>query len=345
MNKMRKRDFVKLFVWVSILLVSCNNSDDDLKEKKQSNTIEFSKAPVSLGGVDLKYAENIAYDVYPETVFDILLPQVERPTALVVFIHGGGFTSGDKNFIYKEQLINDVKELLQNNIAVATLNYRLLTENEEEGVLKCLNDSKRALQFIRYKADELNVDKENILLYGVSAGAGTSLWLATNDDMRNPESTDFVSRESTRVKGIALKEMQCSYDIERRWIEDVFEDYNLQWGEFLVENKETLFRFYGVDSEEEYESAQIDEYRKKIDMLMLLSSDDPEVWASNTQTIVSEPVNTAIAYHHAFHVRELKEYADAVGVMNVCYYGKDPIIYSDSSNESYVDFFIRKANE
>ena len=44
-------------------------------------------------------------------------------------------------------------------------------------------------------------------------------------------------------------------------------------------------------------------------------------------------------------VREIKEKADLVGIKNICYYGKDPIIYSDESEESYIDFIIRKINE
>ena len=90
----------------------------------------------------------------------------------------------EKNYEMKSKLRVNF-QLLNNNIAVATINYRLLTENETEGILKCLNDSKRALQYIRYIHNELNIDKSNVGLYGGSAGAGTVFWLGTNDDMKD----------------------------------------------------------------------------------------------------------------------------------------------------------------
>ena len=44
-------------------------------------------------------------------------------------------------------------------------------------------------------------------------------------------------------------------------------------------------------------------------------------------------------------IEELKKKADAAGVPNICYYGKNPIIFRDPSNEKQVDFLIRKVNE
>ena len=126
---------------------------------------------------------------------------------------------------------------------------------------------------------------------------------------------------------------------------DVFVDYNLSWDTFLAAMEETLLKFYGVSSLEEYNSPEIATYRQQVDMLALMSVDDPEIFAQNTGTEVAAPTTTGIAYHHAFHVRELKERADAIGIPNVCYYGKNPILYSDPSNEMLVDFVIRKVNE
>lgn len=48
-----------------------------------------------------------------------------------------------------------------------------------------------------------------------------------------------------------------------------------------------------------------------------------------------------ISSHHAFHARELKQRADAVGVENITSYGKNPILFSDPSNESWTQFCKR----
>jgi acetyl esterase/lipase len=77
-------------------------------------------------------------------------------------------------------------------VAYASIDYRLLQELDTEGVIKPLSDSTRCVQFIRYHAEQLNVDPERIILMGGSAGAGTSLWIGFNDDMADPDSDDPV---------------------------------------------------------------------------------------------------------------------------------------------------------
>lgn len=55
-----------------------------------------------------------------------------------------------------------------------------------------------ALQFVRSKAKEWNIDKTRIGAAGESAGDCSSLWLASHDDLADPESEDSVARELTR---------------------------------------------------------------------------------------------------------------------------------------------------
>jgi len=62
-----------------------------------------------------------------------------------------------------------------------------------------LEDAARALQFVRSKAAEFNIDKTRIGASGGSAGACSSLWLAFHDDMADPKSRDPIARESTRL--------------------------------------------------------------------------------------------------------------------------------------------------
>jgi hypothetical protein len=77
-------------------------------------------------------------------------------------------------------------------------------------------------------------------------------------------------------------------------------------------------------------------------MLALLTADDPAIWIDNTLRDVVRPYSAPeIASHHAFHARELKERADAVGVENVVFYGKNPVIYAHPNNESWTQFCKR----
>ena len=81
--------------------------------------------------------------------------------------------------------------------------YRFVQEADAAGVKPPvewpLHDAARALQFVRSKAGEWNIDKQRIGASGASAGACSSLWLAFHPDMADPNSSDPVTRESTRL--------------------------------------------------------------------------------------------------------------------------------------------------
>lgn len=333
--------YVFVFIW-AVGMVACS--------KKQTTPVpqldlQCGTPPMDLQGIDACFAENIAYDTYERTTFDIFLPRSNAPTGLIIYIHGGGFTSGDKGWIYESAgLQDDVRTFLQAGVAVATINYRLLETNEAEGVRKCLNDAKRALQFMRYHHRTLNIDKDKVVLCGSSAGAGIALWLAAHDDLQDANHADPVLRESTRVKAAALNATQAGYDIEKRWVNDVFADFNLSMTELTaLLGTSKLFQMYGVDSWDAYESPEVLQYRAEVDALALLSPDDPPLWINSTSAPNEKPLSQSDLYHHPFHAREIKEYADAAGVKNTCRYGK-PLLYSDTDFQDYVPFLLSYLN-
>ena len=83
-----------------------------------------------------------------------------------------------------------------------------------------LEDAARAVQFLRSKAGEWNLDKTRIGATGGSAGACSSLWLAFHDDMAKPDSSDPVARESTRLTCAAVSGAQTALDPKqlREWM-------------------------------------------------------------------------------------------------------------------------------
>ena len=145
-------------------------------------------------------------------------PRPPEPAPLVVYIHGGGWVNGDKVGV------GDLKELLDNGISVASINYRFTTQAQAAGIKPPvkwpLEDAARAIQFLRSKAGEWNIDKTRIAATGGSAGACSSLWLAFHDDMARPDSTDPIARESTRLTSAAVNGAQTSLDPKqlREWM-------------------------------------------------------------------------------------------------------------------------------
>lgn len=324
------------------LFVSCDSENTTITDTN-SQDIVFTTPPFDLLGIDAKFSKDIAYDIKERTLFDIFLPSSNQPTPIVIFIHGGGFTSGSKEMIYSFEA-DHIRTYLSNNIAFATISYTLLDDTgETEGVLKPMNDAKRALQYIRSRAADFNIDKTKVVLTGFSAGAGTSLWIAFNDDMSDSSNADPVLRESTRVSGVAVYETQATYNIDR-WISDVFVDYGITLDQVISNPSysSSITRLYGIPTISDYNTPEVEAYKNTVDMLQLFTADDPEIWVNNVLQPVVYPSNATIMYHHAFHARELKERADIVGVANVTYYGLNPVLYADPSGESYTDFIIRK---
>lgn len=164
-------------------------------------------------------AANVPYGTHERQVLDFYQAKSDKPTPVVFYIHGGGWQGGDKNLN-----AGTVKRYLDAGISVAAINYRYVkqavADKVEPPVKAPLEDAARALQFVRSKASEWNIDKKRIGATGGSAGGCSSLWLALHDDMADPTSKDPISRESTRLYCAAVNGAQTSLDPKelREWM-------------------------------------------------------------------------------------------------------------------------------
>ncbi|NLW50701.1 MAG: alpha/beta hydrolase [Candidatus Brocadiaceae bacterium] len=153
------------------------------------------------------------YGDHERNVLDFWQAPSERPTPLVLVIHGGSWTGNNKETVHRSV---DVNALLKEGISVAAINYRYISQATREGIeppVKApLYDAARALQFIRSKAREWNLDKERMGAAGVSAGGCSALWLAYRDDLADAGSEDPVARESTRLWCAAVASAQTTLD-------------------------------------------------------------------------------------------------------------------------------------
>lgn len=317
------------------LLISCN-AQQPITQTTQQPVLKYtvSDSPITLSAENATYSQEIAYGDHENNVFDIFLPEHDAPTALVIYIHGGGFTHGYKEKAY-EKYADHIDRLLSQNIAFATIGYRFL-QHTDDGVISCLNDSKRCLQFIRHYAQSLNIDPERIACYGESAGAGTSLWLGLSDDMgKEGSASNPYHTQSTRLKAVGAIATQATYNIPR-W-EEVFADYSIDMDRIPKMMLDKLANFYGVNDFDLLEQEEYIAYRNSLDFLSLLSKDDPPIWVKN-EAKDGPPLFTDIQ-HHPYHAKILKKYADQAGVVNTVY--APDIALGDTENEGLIDFFVR----
>jgi acetyl esterase/lipase len=184
---------------------------------------------------------DVAYGSHPRQVLDFYQAPSDKPTPVVFYIHGGGWQGGDKK--------TNPKAFLDKGISVVAINYRYVRNGVEDKVeppvKASLEDAARALQFVRSKAAEWNLDKTRIGATGGSAGACSSLWLAFHDDMADPKSDDAIARESTRLFCAAVNGAQVSLDPKelREWMPNYgygAHAFGLPNFQSLIDNRETV---------------------------------------------------------------------------------------------------------
>lgn len=193
------------------LLIAISTASFTLAQDKPADA---SKKTAKAKQVAAKLPEptmaNVAYGEHPRNVLDFWKADSKTPTPLLFYIHGGGWMAGDKS------RVESLTKYLDAGISVVSINYRYVSQAHDAGVqppVKApLHDAARALQFVRSKAAEWNLDKTRIGASGGSAGACSSLWLAFHDDMAKADSEDPIARESTRLMCAAVNGAQTTLD-------------------------------------------------------------------------------------------------------------------------------------
>lgn len=250
---------------------------------------------------------DVAYGPHERNKLDFWKAESSEPTPLVFYIHGGGWRSGSK-----ESNSGPSLTLLDDGVSYVSINYRLA---RGENTLPCsLDDAAQALQFVRSKAEEWNIDPERIIVSGGSAGGCSSLWLAYHDDLADPHSLDPVERESTRVLAAATIKAQSTINpwvVRERLGPSAF-NHGMIWETVGAPDAETLLNEW-----DQYEKISIE-----ASPITHLTPDDPPVFIVYGEDTPAPPEKDGI--HHVGFGHILKEQADPMGVeCTIVFAGKD----------------------
>jgi acetyl esterase/lipase len=107
---------------------------------------------------------------YRPLLLDLHVPDGRDGDAVpvVIWLHGGGFHSGDRRYLPDTMAADSVfAALVEAGIAVATIDYRLSSEARFPAQL---DDVNAALDYLRSNAALLGLDPERIGVWGESAG-------------------------------------------------------------------------------------------------------------------------------------------------------------------------------
>ena len=242
----------------------------------------------------------VSYGPHERNMLDLWLAKSEKPTPLVVFIHGGGFVGGDKSQASPEVL----RRCLDAGVSFMAINYRFRKHAPIQDILR---DAARAIQFVRLNAARYNLDPKRIASYGGSAGAGTSLWLAVHDDLADPKSDDPVLRQSSRIVAAGCINGQATYDLVE-W-QKVIGKFKPEW----FDGPDEDVKFYHFKSREDFDTPAGHKILDDCSMIRQITRDDAPIFMTCSLPD-TEPQSRNALLHHPRHMQVIKQRCDEVGV-------------------------------
>ena len=255
---------------------------------------------------------DLSYGPHERQVFDIwLTPSTNgEPTPLVIYIHGGGFRAGNKNWIKT----SSIKQFQEAGLSVAAIHYRLSDTGPYPIMME---DAARCLQTIRSHAKEWNLNPDKVACYGGSAGAGISLWLGFHEDMGDPGNDDPIARQSTRIIAVATTNGQSTYDL------NTFRDW---FGVPDLKKGEALYLLFDVKKESEWDSKRVRRLMKDASPITHLTKDDIPVYMTYSRSNVPVDKNTSerIWVHHPKLGLKLQEAMRKLGLECVVQFPEHP---------------------
>jgi len=244
---------------------------------------------------------NVSYGPHPRNRLDVWQAESDRPTPVIIFFHGGSFKAGDKSQVLKRPFFEDC---LKAGISIVSANYRFSTDAPYPAPML---DGARAVQFVRHKAGQWNIDPARVSLSGGSAGGTMALWIALHNEMADPNSNDPVLRNSTRV--CCLVGYGAPASIEPEYIEQHAGSKNLGGG---------IAQLFGVKKPEELTQADIRKLIRQASPINHVTRDDPPLWllyhGKMKDVPFDENARQNVWIHHVCLGMPLKKIYDELGL-------------------------------
>jgi len=123
---------------------------------------------------------------------DLYLPTSSDhvPYPLLVYIHGGSFTRGDKR---KGSGIIDIPAMTERGYVVAAVNYRQMPQYPFPAALQ---DIKCAIRFLRAHAEQYKLRADKIGVWGGSAGGFYAAWVGLTGHDRSFDVGEYLEQSS-----------------------------------------------------------------------------------------------------------------------------------------------------
>jgi acetyl esterase len=289
-NTLRLVILIGLAAWVCFIPTAFGQTRERAAGSTSVNTRRGQTNKPSPTFADVPYGE------HERQVLDFWQASSTTPTPVFVWIHGGGFRGGNKSSIPADLL----KPFLASGVSCASIHYRL---SQHAPYPAQMQDSARAIQFIRSKAKAWKLDPQRMAAGGGSAGSGISQWLAFHDDLAQAQSDDPVARQSTRLCCALPINMQSTYD--PRQIKEVVPGDAYKHPALL----QLFARPQGWDWDIDPINEELDALLKDASPITHLTKDDPPIYLIHYER-ANQPGNI----HHPNFGKHLKQAMDKLGI-------------------------------
>lgn len=182
--------------------------------------------------------ENPKTEVYAkkdgeDLIIDLYQPKnVQEKTPLIIFMHGGGFAGGSPK---NPQEVKFARIAASKGYSVGLISYRLVRKGTETGFgcdfespgkiktfQMAAEDFMDAVKFMKSNAEKFNIDPENIIVGGSSAGAEAVLNAVYNPDLMFDDPSEYSDIKISAVMSLAGAIVDARYINQEQAIPGIF---------------------------------------------------------------------------------------------------------------------------
>lgn len=224
--------------------------------------------------------------------FDMYYPVAgaARPCPVIIYTHGGGWAAGSRFGAASGGFAPLFKALVKEGFCIVSVDYRLYSKEGTVRMRDCVTDSKDALRYVVKHAEELDVDPQQLFVFGDSAGGHIAQMLL----LTPPESLpgDEALRDvSYTVKAGLSWYGPCDFEKESLFNHDDRPDFRDRFGPRIIPA--------GVSPEEKLRL-----YRE-MSPINYLTKDSPPL------LMIQGDKDTTIPVKHAYHMEARAKELDA----------------------------------
>ena len=166
---MKSLKYSLLTILLLVTVYNCSN------EKTDVEVIDTLDPSLYYEQLDVSYGDD------PDQRFDLYLPaNRSQNTKIMVLVHGGGWSAGDKNEM------NAIRNLLRSdfpNLAIVNINYRLADDANAPYPMQ-INDISSIIEHLKINKTKYTIS-DNLGFIGISAGAHLALLWSYAFDTNN----------------------------------------------------------------------------------------------------------------------------------------------------------------